>query len=66
MSNRIPLCHVGHKLNPLGGSLFECPSCKKPSLYVDTRDENNVCFDCANGCSHPNPRQFTLTLKLGF
>lgn len=60
MSNRIPLAHVGPKLNTLGGNLCECPSCNKPSLYVDTRDENNVVFTCANGCS-----QFQVLDALG-
>lgn len=48
---RIPLGQFGYKLNPIGGGLYKCPSCSKPSLYVDLTNENNVTFDCANGCS---------------
>ena len=60
MSNRIPLGQFGYKLTPLGGGLYKCPSCDQPSLYVDTRDENNVSFTCANGCS-----QFQVLDSLG-
>lgn len=51
MSNRIPLGQFGYKLSPIGGGLYKCPSCDKPALYVDLRDESNVSFTCANGCS---------------
>ena len=60
MNNRIPIVHFSHMLEPVGDGLYKCPFCGNPSLYLDTRDENNVSFDCANGCS-----QFQILDSLG-
>lgn len=48
---RVPLGEYGHKLTSCGGGLYICPSCKKPSLFVDLSNEQDVGFTCANDCS---------------